>query len=191
MNENRKNRGNGLIWAIILVVIVAITVTFIVIARSSKYEPGKTENGLYLNSWADVEIKVPAGLKIYREIKADNAFAEIYMRSSGTNALMFGFAAYKDSDIDTGMEEMKQVFIQAARVSKNANISVTDIRYPVIAGKEYKYLPIKISGNGATFYIGIYGRKVNRHGSFLIMAGTTESMSALEDLVKQNVSTYK
>ena len=55
MKESRKNRGNGVIWAIILVVIVAIVVTFIVIAKSRKYEPGKTENGVYLNKWADVQ----------------------------------------------------------------------------------------------------------------------------------------
>lgn len=113
MKESRKNRGNGLIWAIILVVIVAIVVTFIVIAKSRKYDPGKTDNGIYLNKWADVQIRIPDGLTIYQKQNTDSLYSELYMKSSTESSQMFGFAAYKDPSIDTGMEEMKQVFLQA------------------------------------------------------------------------------
>lgn len=191
MKESRKNRGNGLIWAIILVVIAAIVVTFIVIAKSRKYEPGKTENGVYLNKWADVQIRIPDGLTIYQKQDTDSLYSELYMKSSTESSQMFGFAAYKDPSIDTGMEEMKQVFLQAVGRAKGINITVSNIQYPKIAGKEYKYLPVKLSGNGVTVYIGIYGRQVNSHGSFILVAGSTESEAALNDLIKQNVSSYK
>ena len=190
MNRNRKNRGNGMIWAIILVVIVAVVVTFIIFARARKFDPGKTESGVYLNKWADVRIRVPEGFKTYKNAATDNAHEELYMKTSGTEAAMFGFAAFNDPDVDSGMEQMKQVFLQAAGVSKGVNITVSEVHYPKIAGKEYKYLPIKMSASGITIYMGIYARKVNSHGSFLIIAGSTQSEAALEDLVKKNVSTY-
>ena len=131
-----------MIWAIILVVIVAVVVTFIIFARARKFDPGKTESGVYLNKWADVRIRVPEGFKTYKNAATDNAHEELYMKTSGTEAAMFGFAAFNDPDVDSGMEQMKQVFLQAAGVSKGVNITVSEVHYPKIAGKVFAQLGV-------------------------------------------------
>ncbi len=175
--DRKRNRGSALVGVIFALVLIGIGVGVFLFIRAKKFDPGTVEDSrTYKNKWADVKITVPEGYAVTTKEDGDTKMVAF---SKDTSILVL-CADNSETDLDAGLEEVRQVLMQTGSQVTSAypgvGLTVRDTTTKMIAGKSYKVLPIEMKAGTYTAYYNLYGRVAHGNGVFIIAAfGTSKS----------------